>query len=49
MDPKTLREQVYGHLSLTYYRTTRLTDEEFREACQALDALAALATGSSDR
>jgi len=49
MDPKALRERVYGYLSLTYYRTTRLTDEEFREACQALDSLAALAPGSSER
>lgn len=32
-------EAVYGYLSLTYYRDTKLTDEEFRKAVSLLSGV----------
>lgn len=49
MNAHELGQRVYGYLSLTYYRATSLTSEEFREACVALDALEAMATDRTVR
>lgn len=43
MEPKVLRDRLWGYLSVTYHSEARLNAEEFRDALESLEALTALA------